>query len=66
MNKATGITPAASDNLLLRAADVTLKERRTLVLVARETPQNLEHRLEIAYFRGAIYEPGVRAPVSPP
>ena len=39
----SGVVHCYSDNLLLRAADVVLKDRRTLVLAVRETPLHLGH-----------------------
>lgn len=43
MKTAAGIHAGYADNLLLRAADVTMKEQRTLVLAARETPLSAIH-----------------------
>lgn len=43
MKTLSGISHSYNDNLLLRAADVNLKEKRKLVVVARETPFHKGH-----------------------
>ncbi len=59
----SGVARSANDNLLLRAADVSLKERRKLVLLFRETPLHTGHckLLLEASQAGAIVMPPVPA-----
>jgi 4-hydroxy-3-polyprenylbenzoate decarboxylase len=57
------VAHALSDNLITRAADVMLKERRRLILMVRETPLNLTHlrNMTSATEMGAIVVPPLPA-----
>lgn len=59
----SGIAHSYNANLLVRAADVTLKERRPLVLVVRETPLHRGHLALMlsAASQGAVILPPVPA-----
>ncbi|MCA9872521.1 MAG: UbiX family flavin prenyltransferase [Anaerolineales bacterium] len=63
MKTLAGIVHSFSENLLLRAADVVLKDRRRLILVPRETPLHLGHLrlLTQAAEMGAIVTPPMPA-----
>ena len=59
MKTLSGIVNSYADNLLIRAADVVLKERRKLILVPREAPYSeihLEHMLKLTRM-GAVVIP---------
>jgi polyprenyl P-hydroxybenzoate/phenylacrylic acid decarboxylase-like protein len=63
MKTLAAVAHAHADDLISRAADVVLKERRRLVLVPRETPLNLAHLRNMvqASEMGAVVFPPVPA-----
>ena len=63
MHTLAAISTGVCDNLLTRAADVVLKERRRLVLMVRETPLHLGHLRNMVQVTemGAVVAPPVPA-----
>ncbi len=61
INTMSSIAGGISSNLIVRAADVTLKERRRLILMVRETPFHLGHLRTMVSLTemGAIVAPPV-------
>jgi 4-hydroxy-3-polyprenylbenzoate decarboxylase len=61
MGTAARVAHGISDTLLTRAADVMLKERRTLIVVPRETPLGLVHLENLAQLTrlGALVLPAM-------
>lgn len=63
VNTLSAIAAGISSNLIVRAADVCLKERRRLILAVRETPFHLGHlrSMVVATELGAIIAPPIPA-----